>query len=80
MTLHRFNGDEIYSVESATIKQRQTENGWFAITFKAQTKWPPIKMLPDTETLRGKPWAEVTIQAAKPAALVLTAGATFVLP
>jgi hypothetical protein len=80
MTLHRFNGDEIYSVESATIKQHQTENGLFAITFNAKTEWPPIKMLPDTESIGGKPRAEVTIRVAEPAALVLKAGAIFVLP
>lgn len=80
MTLHRFNGDEIYSVQSATVKQHETENGLFAITFRAETAWPPIKMLPDTEPLRGKPWAELTIQVAEPAALVLKTGATFTLP
>jgi hypothetical protein len=79
MTLHRFNGDEIYSVQSATIKQNQMENGLFAITFRAETAWPPIKMLPDTESLRGKPTAEVTIHVDEPAAVVLKTGATFSL-
>ena len=80
MTLHRFNGDEIYSVQSATIKQNKTENGLFAITFSVETAWPPIKMLSDTESLHGKPKAEITIHVAKPAALILKAGATFSLP
>jgi hypothetical protein len=79
MTLHRFNGDEIYSVQSATIEQQRTESGLFAITFRAETAWPPIRMLRDTEALRAKPFAEVTIQVAKSAALVLKIGATFAL-
>ena len=79
MTLHRFNGDEIYSVQSATIKEHETESGMFAITFKAEASWPPIKMLHDTESLQAKPTAEITIQVAKPADLILKAGATFSL-
>jgi len=75
--LHRFNGDEIYSVQSATIKQHQTENGLFAVTFHAETAWPPIKMLADTESLHGKPTIEVTVHVDKSAALILKAGATF---
>ena len=77
MTLHRFNGDEIYSVQSATINQNQTENGLFAITFVGKAAWPPIKMLADTESSYGKPTIGVTVHVDKSAALILKAGATF---
>lgn len=80
MTLHRFNGDEIYSVQLATIKEHKSDSGLFAITFRAETAWPPIKMLPDTECMRAKPTAEITIHVADPAPLILKAGATFSLP
>jgi hypothetical protein len=47
MTLHRFNGDEIYSVESATIEHMKDEDGSYLVTFRAETGDTPIQTLPD---------------------------------
>ena len=51
MTLHRFNGDEIYHVESATIEHYKDEDGQFAVTFRADAGAVPIQTLPDTYAL-----------------------------
>lgn len=80
MTLQRFNGEEIYSVESATIEHYKDEDGSYAVTFRAETGAPPIQTLPDTAELRRKPFAEVTLHLRKIPALALVAGRSFSLP
>ncbi len=80
MTLHRFCGDEIYSVESATITHYKDEDGLFAITFRAETGNPPIQTLPDTESLSAKPFAEWTLKLPKIPAVALRTGSSFLIP
>lgn len=58
--LHRFNGDEEFEVERATILAVHDEDG-FRLWFEAETDGVCIKSLPDTETLRGHPKAEVAV-------------------
>ena len=69
--LHRFNGDEEYEVERATIfavHDRDELRLWF----EADTDGVCLKSLPDTESLRAKPKAEVAVGLKKvePARLV----------
>jgi hypothetical protein len=80
MTLHRFNGDEIYSVESAVITHCKDEDGAYSITFRAETGATPIQTLSDTKSLRAQPSAEWTLTQPKIPAVVLRAGARFVIP
>lgn len=80
MTLHRFNGDEIYHVESATIEHYKDEDGQFAVTFRADAGAVPIQTLPDTASLRSQPFAEVTLHIPKLPALAFWAGCTFTVP
>ena len=80
MTLHRFNGEEAYPVASATIEQHKDGDGRYAVTFRAEAHGAPLRTLPDTESLRAEPFAEVTLHLPKPPALVLTPGRTFSLP
>ncbi|WP_395738042.1 hypothetical protein [Prosthecobacter sp.] len=80
LTLHRFNGDEIYPVVSATIRHHKDEDGAYAITFRAETCGPPIQTLPDTESLHAQPSAEWTLTQPKIPAVVLRTGARFAIP
>jgi hypothetical protein len=80
MTLHRFNGEEIYSVESATIEYIKDEDGSYLVTFRAETGETPIQTLPDTEPLRAKPSAEWTLTLPKIPGLLLRAGSSFAIP
>ena len=80
MTLHRFNGDEIYSVESAVIDYYKDEDGSFAVTFRADAGPIPIQTLPDTVSLGAKPFAELTFNVPKLPAVALRAGITFAIP
>lgn len=54
LTLHRFNGDEIYDVSRADIRYFAGEEG-VRVAFQVQTSREPVKTLPDTEELRGWP-------------------------
>jgi len=76
--LHRFNGDEEYEVERATILAVHDEDG-FRLWFEAETDGVCLKSLPDTESLRGRPKAEVAVGLKKvePARL---AGKRFSVP
>ena len=76
--LHRFNGDEEYEVERATILALHEEDG-FRLCFEAETDGVCLKSLPDTESLRRRPKAEITIGLKKvePARL---AGRRFSVP
>ena len=80
MTLQRFNGEEAYAVQSATIEHSKDEDGLYAVTFRAETGGDPVRTLPDTESLHAQPFAEITLHLPKPPALVLTPGRTFSLP
>jgi len=80
MKLHRFNGDEIFDVESAMITYEKCENNVYATTFRADAAKVPIQTLPDTVSLRAKPFAEVTLRLEKPPSLMLFAGQSFTLP
>lgn len=52
LTLHRFNGDEIFSVSEATILYFCDEQG-ATVQFEVKTDAEPVKTLPDTKDLRG---------------------------
>jgi hypothetical protein len=56
--LHRFNGDEEFEVQRATILAVHGEAG-FELWFDADTDGVCLKSLSDTESLRGRPKAEV---------------------
>jgi hypothetical protein len=79
MTLHRFNGDEIYSVESATIEHLRNAEGSFDVTFRAEAGPTPIQTLPDTESLRVQPFAEWTLVLPRVPVLELRPSRTFVI-
>lgn len=52
LTLHRFNGDEAFSVSEATILYFCDEQG-ATVQFEVKTEAEPVKTLPDTRDLRG---------------------------
>jgi hypothetical protein len=79
MTLHRFNGDEIDSLESATIEHYKNEDGSYAVIFDAKAD-KPIQTLADTEPLRAQPFGEWTLILPKIPALLLRAGSSFTIP
>lgn len=56
--LHRFNGDEIYAVKSATLEAFE-EEGAIDLFLYVNTKGKPIQTLPDTAELNSRPNAEV---------------------
>jgi len=62
--LHRFNGDEVYEVQRATILPVHDEDG-FRLWFEAETDGVCLKSLPDTAILRGQPKAEVAVGVKK---------------
>jgi hypothetical protein len=69
--LHRFNGNEEYEVQRATILAVHDEDG-FRLWFEAETDGVCFKGLPDTESLRGRPkaGAAVGLKKVEPARLV----------
>jgi len=58
--LHRFNGDEIYAVKTATLVA-SAEEGAIELFLYVNTKAKPIQTLPDTAELHEQPNAEVYI-------------------
>jgi len=60
LVLHRFNGDEEYEVERATILAVHDEDG-FRLWFEAETDGVCLRRLLDTESLHGSPKAEVAV-------------------
>jgi hypothetical protein len=80
MTLYRFNGEEAFSIESATISYYTDEDGQFATVFRADAAQEPIQTLPDTEDLRVKPFAEVTLRLSKHPGIALLTGRSYSLP
>jgi hypothetical protein len=76
--LHRFNGDEEYEVERATMLAVHDEDG-FRLWFEAETDGVYLKSLPDTASLHGHPKAEVAV-ALKKIEPTRLAGKTFSVP
>ena len=76
--LHRFNGDEVFAVESATIKAFK-EGGTVELSLYVSTKPKPLQTLPDTASLKQRPHAEVdiTLKSLIPSRLV---GRRFSIP
>jgi hypothetical protein len=62
--LHRFNGDEIYAVNSATITASE-EDGAVELFLYVDTRARSIQTLPDTAELHQQPNAEVSITLKK---------------
>ena len=58
--LHRFNGDEEYEVQRATILAVHDEDG-LRLWFEAENDGVCLKSLPDTASLHGHPKAEVAV-------------------
>src|ERR1022692_231362 len=69
-----------YSVESATIQYYKDEDGLFAVTFRANAGTVALQTLPDTASMRKKPFAEVTLHIPKLPALAFRVGSTFTVP
>jgi len=62
--LHRFNGDEEFALERASIRITHDKNGdWLMLT--AITNGTVIKSLPDTEELRGQPKASISVDISR---------------
>ena len=78
LTLHRFNGDEVFNVSDADIRYFVGESG-VVVNFEVKTEDNPVKTLPDTEELNGWPngtW-QLSVSAFDPSDLV---GRTFLIP
>ena len=60
LELHRFNGTEIFKISKAEIFVLTEEDGSHVINLEIDTEEAPIQTLPDTESLRAHPNAEVT--------------------
>lgn len=54
LTLHRFNGDEIFHVSEATVLYF-IRNGYATLHFEVTAQQEPVKTLPDTESLHARP-------------------------
>jgi hypothetical protein len=54
LTLHRFNGDEIYNVSEATIRYF-VRGDCVHMDFRVNTEDKPVQTLPDTEELHVRP-------------------------
>lgn len=65
LVLHRFNGDEVYAVKSATL-QVFPRDGAFDLFLYVNTKAKALKLLPDTKGLNARPNAEVYIEVESP--------------
>jgi hypothetical protein len=57
LTLHRFNGEEIYNVSEAVIRYFVGEDG-VCVDFQVKTDQEPVQTLPDTQELQGWPNGE----------------------
>lgn len=64
LVLHRFNGDEVFAIKSATIHATQEEGG-VDLFLHVDTYVKPLKTLPDSAELDGRPNAEVHITVKK---------------
>ena len=79
MTLQRFNGDEVFGVDEATVAFYVAENRSFATTFRADAADAPIQTLPDTEELHAKPFTELMLYLPTHPELALLTGQSFTL-
>ncbi len=61
LTLHRFNGDEIYNVSEATIRYF-IQGDCICLDFIVRTEKKPVQTLPDTQELHGWPNGEWQIR------------------
>ena len=78
LTLHRFNGDEIFHVSDATLSYFVADTH-VVLQFEVNTENEPVQTLPDTEELNGWPngtW-QLTVPSFDPDDLV---GKTFSIP
>ncbi len=76
--LHRFNGDEIYAVKSATLQAFEAR-GAVELFLYVNTKAKPLQTVPDTAELDPRPNAEVYITLKELAASKLV-GRRFSVP
>lgn len=60
LTLHRYNGDEVYKIEIAVISIEEI-NGRTYLSLEIETNGRVEKSLPDTAGLQAKPSAQITI-------------------
>jgi len=60
LTLHRFNGDEVFSITSATGRVLADPDA-FKLNLEIETSRPAVQSLPDTVDLAAEPNAEVTL-------------------
>ena len=60
--IHRFNGVEVFRVSGATILAYKGEDGIYVVNFEAETTGEAIATLPDTESLKAQPNAEVSVK------------------
>ena len=60
LKLHRFNGEEAFSISDATALA-MPDGDTIRLNLEIQTATPPLKTLPDTLELDAEPNAEVTI-------------------
>jgi hypothetical protein len=58
--LHRYCGDEIYTLREPELRAYLTDDG-IALSFQAHTAPEPIQTMPDTAALRARPHAGVTV-------------------
>jgi len=79
MRLQRFNGDEVFAIDSATVDYYTDEDGRLATTFRADSASVPIQTLPDTEELHAQPFAEFTLYLPKHPGAALLTGRTYSL-
>ena len=78
LTLHRFNGDEVFNVSDAAISYFVAESS-VVVHFEVNTEDKPVKTLPDTKELNGWPngaW-QLSLPSFDPGDLV---GKTFLIP
>ena len=79
MKLQRFNGDELFNVETATVDYYVEEDGKFATTFRADAATPAIETLSDTIELHAKPFTEIMLSLTKHPGVALLAGRSYSL-
>jgi hypothetical protein len=76
--LHRFNGDEVYAIKSATL-EAFPQDRTIELFLYVNTKAKPLQTLPDTAELHQHPNAEVYISL-KRLAVSRLVGRRFVVP
>ncbi len=69
--LHRFNGDEEFVLEEASLNITPDQQGNLVLELEAITNGTVIKSLPDTEGLYGSPTASIFVTIPRPATVNL---------